>query len=86
MWDTVLTFDLIIVTSDLIILIFELIILTLYSITLTLNDHFDLLIHNLDLHLRIATILFHKYDWSFFFDYVLYNYDILLHKYDFKTL
>lgn len=67
MWDTVLTFDLIIVTSDLIILIFELIILTLYSITLTLNDHFDLLIHNLDLHLRIATILFHKYDWSFFF-------------------
>lgn len=67
MWDTVLTFDLIIVTSDLIISIFELIILTLYSITLTLNDHFDLLIHNLDLHLRIATILFHKYDWSFFF-------------------
>lgn len=44
MWDTVLTFDLIIVTSDLIIQIFELIILTLYSITLTLNDHFDLLI------------------------------------------
>lgn len=44
MWDTVLTFDLIIVTSDLIIQICELIILTLYSITLTLNDHFDLLI------------------------------------------
>lgn len=85
MWDTVLTFDLIIVTSDLIILIFELIILTLYSITLTLNDHFDLLIliwtfiSELQLFYFINMI-------DHFFDYVLYNYDILPHKYDFKTL